>query len=167
MGVIRVVIALLLLLIACSPSYAENVGQWIQRTPEGQVFTCERVTGRSRLLRVLQEAGWDVNEGIPRIDWDRQHALVVAPPKSYDSSQLVLSRLKRTEDVLELQYGWQYFGGKRRKRLFTRIKEFVTGTSTEIRSSRVPAEPETLVVSYGKHLEDGLKVRCRNLGKLN
>lgn len=167
MGVIRVVIALLILLIACSPSYAENVGQWIQRTPEGQVFTCERVTGRSRLLRVLQEAGWDVKEGIPRIDWDRQHALVVAPPKSYDSSQLVLSRLKRTEDVLELQYGWQHSGRKRRKRWYIRMKEIITGTSTEIHSSRAPAEPETLVVSYGKHLEDGLKVRCRNLGKLN
>ena len=158
----HVAIQALLLFSMLSPTLAsEHTGYWKQGTPTGKEFACEGVASQEQLLNILQDAGWNTKRGMPPIDWERQEAVVVAPSEYYEDGKLVFYGLEDHGDTVVLKYGWESFGG-------TSIEERKDEDGiawTESRSSSTrPGEPETIVVSYRRGLDDGREFVCRNIG---
>lgn len=159
----HVAIQAFLLFTMLSPTLAsEHVGYWKQRTPKGKGFACEGAASQAQLLNILQDAGWNTKRGIPAIDWNRQEAVVVAPSKYYEDGRLVFYGLESRGDTIALKYGW-----KRLNETIIQDIEDEDGTvMTETRSSStLPGEAETIVVSYRRGLDDGVRFVCQDTGR--
>ena len=164
----RIMISLALSSAIFSTAYAESqhTGYWKQNTPTGNSFKCREVTNQEQMQMVLQKSGWDMNRGTPRIDWKRDEATIVAPSKYYEDADIAFYGLEREDGVAVLKYGWK----QRRTTIEEDDNEEDEDKDKGVRSfsssSMLPGEPETIIVSYRKGLDDGLKFVCRNIGKV-
>lgn len=159
----HVAIQAFLLFSVLSPTLAsEHTGYWKQRTPTGKGFACEWATGQKQLSNILQDAGWNMKRGVPAIYWNRQEAVVVAPSKYYEDGKLVFYELEDRGDTVALKYGWAKLN-----ETITQDREYEDGTiMTETRSSStVAGTAETIVVSYRRGLDDGVRFVCQDIGR--
>ena len=140
---------------ATSVHASEHTGYWNGPTPTGQAFECEGAATRARMVEVLRQAGWDMDAGIPKIDWRRDKAVIVAPRQYYKAGELRFYGMRREGGAIVLNYGW--------KRIVSRRSE--PGTVT-LGSSR-EGHRATIVVSYRQQLDRGLRFLCRNWGLRN
>lgn len=140
-------------LVGSSVIASEHTGYWNQLTPQGSEFKCEGVYSKDQLVNVLRQAGWRVDEGIPRIDWNRDEAVVVAPSQSYRNGRMVVFTLERRGDAIVLDYGWKPL----------EASESVGANSASF-GSVGEGKPTTIVVSYRRGLDSGLRFTCSNRG---
>jgi hypothetical protein len=149
----------LLALIAIFPivsvSAVTNSEKWIKRTDAGKAFGCEGAYNRERLIKVLDEAGWPVSEGVPQLDWEHETATIIAPSDYYESAHLTFFGLKKEGNTLFIDYGWKEIADSESD-----------GAGTISFGSNEPGYAATLVVSYRRELEDNVVVKCRSLGKV-
>lgn len=140
--------------LAGSPALAsEHSGYWNQLTPKGAEFKCEGVYSKDELVSVLRRAGWRVDNGVPKIDWERDEAVVVSPSQSYKNGRMVLFALERRGNAIVLDYGWKPLKGS----------ESVGANSASFGSVE-EGKPTTIVVSYRRGLDNGLRFTCSNRG---
>jgi hypothetical protein len=147
------VIAIGLCVVGSSALASAHTGYWNQTTPKGSEFKCEGVYSKDQLVDVLRQAGWRVDEGIPRIDWGSDEAVVVAPSQSYKNGRMVVFSLERRGDAIVLDYGWKPL----------EASESVGANSASF-GSVGEGKPTTIVVSYRRGLDSGLRFTCSNRG---
>ena len=133
----------------------EHTGYWNGPTPSGEAFECEGVGSRQRMVEVLRRAGWDMGARLPRIDWRRDKAVIVAPSRYYKSGQLAFYGLDREGNTIILRYGWERIRSTK-----------VTQNSATFGSSR-EGYAAAIVVAYRRQLETGSRFVCRNFGLRN
>ena len=134
---------------------SNHTGYWNGHTPTGKSFECEEVTTEERMKEVLRSAGWNMDDEVPAIDWERDEAVIVAPSYYYESGHLAFYSLYREDDSIVLEYGWDQIGRHDTTTTTTGIQITTLGSSS-------PGYPATIVVSYRKGLDSGLKFVCRN-----
>ena len=74
------------------------MGYWIGNTPIGKGFKYLTVETGSEIWEVLQRAGWDEDNDLPNIDWQRDEAVIVATNICYKSALLTFHSLVRKDD---------------------------------------------------------------------
>ncbi len=137
-----------------TPAFAsEHTGYWSQLTPKGSEFECVRIHAKDQLITVLRSAGWQVDDGIPKIDWDRDEAIVISPSQGYKNGRMVFFGLERRENTIVLDYGWKPL----------EASESYSANSATF-GSVDEGEPTTIVVSYRKGLDNGLRFTCSSRG---
>lgn len=146
-------IAIGLCLVGSTSLASEHTGYWSQLTPQGSEFKCEGVYSENQLVNVLRQAGWRVEEGIPVIDWSRDEAVVVSPSQAYKNGRMVAFTLERRGDAIVLDYGWKPLEGSES-----------VGVNTVTFGSVGEGKPTTIVVSYRRGLDKGLRFICSNRG---
>lgn len=147
------VVAVGLCLISTSALSSEHTGYWNQLTPQGSAFKCEGVYSKDQLVNVLRQAGWRVDDGIPRINWNLDEAVIVAPSQSYKNGRMVFFTLERRGESIVLDYGWKPLEGSES-----------VGANTASFGSIGEGKPTTIVVSYRRGLDSGLRFTCSNRG---
>ena len=83
-----------------------HTGYWkdsFADSDEYESFRCRIVDDRSEFIRVLRRAGWS-RERIPRIDWDREQAVVISRRRS---DMWFLGLEPDGEGELALRYSWE------------------------------------------------------------
>lgn len=161
----HVAIQAFLLFSMLSPALAsEHAGYWKQRTPAGKGFACKGAASQAQLLNILQDAGWNTKRGIPVIDWNRQEAVVVAPSKYYEDGKLVFYELEDRGDTVALKYGWKMLNPTPSTTITTE-DEGGTRLMETRSSSTVAGTAETIVVSYRRGLDDGVRFVCQDTGR--
>ncbi len=139
---------------------SEHTGYWNESTQEGDSFPCEGVTTEERMKEVLRSAGWNMKDGIPRIDWENDEAVIIAPSEYseyYRSGDLAFYKLYRENDSIVLEYGWKQI-------VNVTITTETRGVQVTTLGSVAAAGPATIVVSFRRGLDRGLKFVCRNMG---
>ena len=102
-------------------------------------FECREVTNRDSLRRTLERTGWE-KRGIPRIDWDRNYAVII----SIDEPEIEFHGLFEDDGEINLAYSW----GR------------LNGSSATWQDSSVPVR-SVIVVSYPKGIDEGMEFYCR------
>ena len=137
---------------------SEHTGYWRQDTPEGAVSRCEGVSTQDRMQAVLLQAGWDLNQGLPQIDWERDTAVIVAPSRYYKCGRMEFYGLALEDDTVALQYGW---GPLQPLPVGKTVRDAsCTGSPDSTMSGRAA----TIVVAYRKDLESGRRFVCKDRG---
>ncbi|MEQ5856522.1 hypothetical protein [Halomonas sp. BN3-1] len=131
---------------------SHHTGYWTQLTPNGEEFKCRGVYSREQLISILRRAGWDVDGGIPKIEWEHNEAVVVAPSTYYKSGEMVFYGLNQTAKGIILDYGW-----------VPNSSERISSNSATF-GSVAPGQPTTMVVSYRRGLDNGVRFICSNRG---
>ena len=138
--------------------HSKHTGYWKENTPDGEEFNCSTVSTESDMEYVLQRAGWNMDAGLPLIDWQQDEATIIAPSKSNFSSDAYLAfyGLVQENDRLMLDYGWEIISSG----------PISSSPGAVTFGSRAPSYPETIVVSYRREIKSGLKLYCRNINPL-
>lgn len=152
--VVAIWIPVLLFFVPAGAHGSLHKDSWKAPTLSGTSFSCESVTSQSRLEDVLEEAGWDQKRNpYPKIDWNTQEAVVVAPEKYPSSGVMEFNRLYYDGNTLILQYSWQL---PRSSGKSTSSTTLVSKDSSPRRS----IEPSTIVVSFEKNIRKGYAFVC-------
>lgn len=136
--------------LAIAPMQALSVdslhsGYWQEYTPGGGSYECQGVSRKKEMEKVLKTVGWDMEKGVPRIDWSTQDAVIVAPGIDSASSELRFYGLFRESGNLVLSYGWKQIQGSKQK-----INP--DGSVVTFQYSTASSEPSTIVVSYPRSI---------------
>ncbi len=145
----------LALLVWASASAAASVhtGYWNEDTETGAEFKCQGAKSQHSMTETLRRAGWDVSGGIPKVDWDRDEVVIVAPSTYYRDGRLVFFGLFRRGGEIVLDYG------------FKPIEESAfVGANSATFGSVEGGTPQTIVVAYRRGLDTGLSFKCSNRG---
>nr|WP_158651734.1 hypothetical protein [Marinobacterium profundum] len=140
------------LFMSLSSHASEHTGYWSQITPSGLEFKCQGVYSKDQLVSTLRKAGWNVDKSIPKVNWVRDEAVVVAPSSYYKKGKMVFYGLNRTNDGIVLDYGW-----------ISNASESVSANSATF-GSVSEGKPTTIVITYKRGLDNGLQFTCSNRG---
>ena len=131
---------------------SEHTGYWNKRTQTGSTFECEGASTQERMVQILNEAGWNTKEGIPKIDWQRDEAVIVAPSSYYKTALLTFYGLTREGDIYILKYGWKPIPASES-----------VGASSATFGSTEEGYPATIVIAHRRGLHNSSKFKCRSI----
>jgi hypothetical protein len=139
------------MLLIGTPIAAQHHGYWAQSTPQGKSFECQLVEDYASMMTILRQAGWDVDRGVPVIDWEKDCAIVIAPDKYYEDGEIAFFGLSWKGDKFLLQHGW----------VSLEVAE-IGGSSATFGSAL--GTPETIVVSFPHYMHSANPFYCSNIG---
>lgn len=145
--------ACLLIFLSSQVVASEHTGYWKERTDNGAEFKCQAATSKSSMEGILQQAGWNMSEGVPRVNWDLDEVVIVSPSKYYKNGRMVFFGLFRRGGEVVLDYGFKSIEGS----------ESVGANSASF-GSVGEGRPATIVVAYRRGLDSGLNFKCSNRG---
>ncbi len=131
---------------------SQHAGYWRKITVTGKSYKCEGVYSESQMVKVLKQAGWPTDKGIPSVSWSTEEAVVIAPSSYHKDGRLALFGLDLEGDAYVLKYGW------------VTINTDQVGASSATFGSNEEGKPETIVVSYRRGLDSGRRFVCRDIG---
>ena len=121
-----------------------DTGHWKTYASTGNAVACRLVSSQRSLERVLNRAGWNTGaEPLPEIDWSRNIAIIVAPPKNRNLKyERKYVGLFSNDSTLTLRYKWTPLPSG------TTTRTLEDGSQVTTMGSSHPTEPSVTVVSF-------------------